>query len=113
MQILLENQARSINGHLVRGILSEPSEAVHWVDALNAEAGSRRFGFCLNMGNSGPCGLNVYDLVLALESRLQVIIICDSDATGDRQLLPFTGAGKGACETDWLSVIRSLRVGLW
>lgn len=109
MQILLENQARSINGHLVRGILSEPSEAVQWVDALNAEAGSRRFGFCLNMGNSGPCGLNVYDLVLALDSRLQAVIICDSDATGDRQLLPFTGASHRACETDWLNMIRSLR----
>ena len=109
LRILLENQSRSINGHLVRGILSEAAEAVQWVDELNAAAGSGRFGFCLNMGNSGPCGLNVYDLVLALGKRLQAVIICDSDATGDRQLLPFTGAGKGACETDWLNVIRSLR----
>lgn len=109
LQILLENQARSINGHLVRGVLSEASEAVQWVDALNEAAGTARFGFCLNMGNSGPCGLNVYDLVLALGRRLEAVIICDSDATGDRQLLPFTGASKGACETDWLNVVRSLR----
>lgn len=109
IMILLENQAKSINGHLVRGAMSEAVEAVHWVDVLNEAAGGKVFGFCLNMGASGPCGLNVYDLVLALGSRLQAVIICDSDATGDRQLLPFTGAGKGACETDWLNVIRSLR----
>ena len=109
IMILLENQAKSINGHLVRGAMSEAEEAVHWVDALNEAAGGKVFGFCLNMGAAGPCGLNVYDLVLALGSRLQAVIICDSDATGDRQLLPFTGAGKRACETDWLNVIRSLR----
>lgn len=107
--ILLENQAKSIHGHLVRGIFSDASEAVSRVDELNEAAGEARFGFCLNMGASGPCGMNVQDLVQELAGRLQAVILCDSDGTGEKQLLPFTGAGRMACETDWLSVIRSLR----
>lgn len=107
--ILLENQAKSIHGHLVRGIFSDASEAVSRVDELNEAAGEARFGFCLNMGASGPCGMNVQDLVQELAGRLQAVILCDSDGTGEKQLLPFTGADRMACETDWLSVIRSLR----
>lgn len=109
VEILLENQARSIHGHLVRGLLSEAGEAVSLVDALNEAAGEKRFGFCLHMGASGPCGMNVQDLVRALAGRLQAVLLCDSDGTGERQLLPFTGASRLACETDWLNVIRSLR----
>ncbi|SHK71467.1 hypothetical protein SAMN05216582_11413 [Selenomonas ruminantium] len=107
--ILLENQARSINGHLVRGRFTSAEETVDFIDGLNAFAGEERFGFCLHMGASGACGLNVYDLLHALSGRLKAVILCDSDATGDRELLPFTGASKGACETDWLNLIRSLR----
>ena len=107
--ILLENQARSIHGHFVRGILSEAQEAVSLVDALNEAAGETRFGFCLNMGASGPCGMNVQDLVQALAGRLRAVILCDSDGREERQLLPFTGAARLVCETDWLNAIRSLR----
>ena len=107
--ILLENQARSVHGHLVRGVLSEAEEAVSLVDELNEAAGETRFGFCLNMGASGPCGMNVQELVQTLDGRLQAVIICDSDSGEERQLLPFTGAGRLVCETDWLSVIRGLR----
>lgn len=36
--ILLANQCRSHNGHLLRGICSDSAEAAKWIDRLNAEA---------------------------------------------------------------------------
>ena len=36
--LLLENQCRSHNGHLLRGICSDGTEAAAWIDMLNAEA---------------------------------------------------------------------------
>ncbi len=38
MQLLLENQSKYIEGHLVRGTLSDPAEVIRWLDALNTEA---------------------------------------------------------------------------
>ena len=35
IRILLTNNAKNINGHLVRGICAEPEEACRWVDELN------------------------------------------------------------------------------
>ena len=35
--LLLENQCRSHNGHLLRGICSDGAEAAAWIDMLNAE----------------------------------------------------------------------------
>ena len=35
--LLLENQCRSHNGHLLRGICSDGTEAAAWIDMLNAE----------------------------------------------------------------------------
>jgi len=37
VMILLENQCRNLNGHLVRGICADAGEAAAWVDGLNAE----------------------------------------------------------------------------
>ena len=36
--LLLENQCRSHNGHLLRGICSDGAEAAAWIDMLNTEA---------------------------------------------------------------------------
>lgn len=109
VMILLENQCRDINGHLVRGICSEGREAAEWVDALNKETGEERFGFCMDVGACNLCGQNMYDFVLSLGKRIRVVILRDCDGAGENSLLPFTCAGQGQSRTDWLNLIRGLR----
>lgn len=109
VMILLENQCRDINGHLVRGICSEGREAAGWVDALNKEAGEERFGFCMDVGACNLCGQNMYDFALSLGRRIRAVILRDCDGAGESSLLPFTCAGQGQSRTDWLNLIRGLR----
>ncbi|MFC2638370.1 MAG: sugar phosphate isomerase/epimerase family protein [Mitsuokella sp.] len=109
VRLLLCNRARSIGGHLVRGVCAEVHEAVSWVDALNEAAGEERFAFALDMTASAPFGQALHGMIHALGARLHAVLACDSDAAGTKALLPFSGADRGLCGTDWQNVIRALR----
>lgn len=109
IQILLENQCRSHNGHLVRGLCSDGGQAAEWIDALNEAAGEERFGFCMDVGACNLCGQNMYDVVLSLGSRLKTVILRDCDGNSDSALLPFTSVVHGQSRTDWMNLIRGLR----
>lgn len=110
VMILLENQCRSMNGHLIRGICSNGKTAAEWVDILNEEAGEERFGFCMDVGVCNLCGQNMYDFVLALGSRLKAVILRECDGHRENAMLPFTSVNKAQSQTDWLNLIRGLRV---
>lgn len=73
VNILLENQARMFNGRIVRGTLSDPIEAVKWVDALNGEAGGEIFGMCLNVETCNQCRQNIREYIQRLGSRLKAV----------------------------------------
>lgn len=107
--ILLENLCKDINGHLVRGICSDGREAATWVDRLNAEAGEKCFGFCMDVGVCNLCGQNMYDYVLELGSRIKAVILCDCNGNTENAMLPFTCVNKRTSQTDWLNLIRGLR----
>ena len=107
--ILLENQCRDHDGHLVRGICSDPGEAASWVDRLNEEAGEERFGFCMNTGTCSLCGQNMQDFALELGSRMKAVILRDGDGQKEMSLLPFTCPSHGQPQTGWLGLIRGLR----
>lgn len=109
VQLLLENQCRDQNGHLLRGVCADPYQAADWVDQLNEAAGEERFGFCMDAGNCNLCGQNMYDFALTLGERLKAVILRDCDGNHDNALIPFTSAGQGQARTDWLSFIRGLR----
>ncbi len=109
MIILLENQAKDISGHLVRGICSNESEAAHWVDSLNDACGEERFGFCLDVGTASICGQNMYEFAKAMGSRIRMVTLRDIDGMNETALLPFTGASRRQSKTDWLNLIRGLR----
>jgi len=109
MQILLENQCRDYNGHLLRGLCADSGQAVQWIDALNEAAGEERFGFCMDVGVCNICGQNMYDFILALEKRLKTVILRDCDGNNESALLPFTAVKRGESRTDWLNLIRGLR----
>lgn len=109
MMILLENQCKDKNGHLLRGVCSDAVSAAEWIDALNREAGEERFGFCMDAGVCSICGQNMYDFVLALGDRLKAVILRDCDGIQESAQLPFTCANLGQSQTDWLNLIRGLR----
>lgn len=109
VQILLENQCKDFNGHLVRGLCSDGRQAVRWVDALNEAAGEECFGFCMDVGVCNLCGQNMYDFIMALGNRLKAVILRDCDGNSESALLPFTAVTKGQSRTDWLNLIRGLR----
>lgn len=109
VKILLENQCKDFNGHLVRGLCSDGRQAAKWVDALNETAGEERFGFCMDVGVCNLCGQNMYDFALSLGSRIKAVILRDCNGSNDSALLPFTAVRHGQSQTDWLNLIRGLR----
>jgi sugar phosphate isomerase/epimerase len=109
VMILLENQCRDFNGHLIRGICSNGKTAAQWVDRLNEEVGEERFGFCMDVGVCNLCGQIMYDFVLSLGNRLKAVILRDCDGHSENALLPFTCVNNAQPMTDWLSLIRGLR----
>lgn len=109
VMILLENQCRSLNGHLVRGICADGYTAAKWVDKLNREVGKEQFGFCLDTGVCNLCGQDMYETVLALGNRMKAVILRECDGHAESSMLPFTSVHNGQSQTDWLSLIRGLR----
>lgn len=109
IKILLENQCKDVGGHLVRGICSDPMQALEWIDALNEEVGAECFGFCLNAGAANLCGQNMYEMIKVLGDRVKAVVLTDGDGHKEGALLPFTCVQKSRSQTDWLSLIRGLR----
>lgn len=109
VQILLENQCKNYNGHLVRGICSDAGQVVAWIDALNDAAGEERFGFCLDVGACNLCGQNMHDFMIPLGNRIKAVILRDGDGHSENSLLMFTGVNRGEPQTDWMNLIRGLR----
>ncbi len=109
VKILLENQCRDINGHLVRGICSEADEAITWIDRLNEEAGEECFGFCMDVGACNLCGQNMQDFAVSLGKRIKAVVVRDCDGHNESSLLPFTSVKRSQTQTDWLGLIRGLR----
>lgn len=107
--ILLENQCREINGHLMRSMCSDEKEMAVWVDALNMEIGEERFGFCMDVGVCNICGQNMYDFVRTLGNRIRIVVLRDCDGISETAMMPFTCVNKGKAQTDWLNIIRGLR----
>ena len=106
--ILLENQCRNRNGHLVRGICADGYEAAEWVDRLNAEAGEECFGFCMDAGACSLCGQDMREFAAALGNHIKAVVLRDCDGHYETSMLPFTCVNRGQSATDWLGLIRGL-----
>lgn len=109
IMILLENQCRNINGHLIRGICSDGTIAAKWIDELNDRAGEQRFGFCMNVGTCSLCGQNMDEFAATIGQRMKAVVLRDCDGHEAAGLLPFTCSYGRQSRTDWLSLIRGLR----
>lgn len=110
VMILLENQCRDVNGHLVRGFCADGSDAAAWVDRLNDAAGEERFGFCMDVGACSLCGADIREFAVTLGRRIKTVILRDCDGRAEGGMLAFTSVSVGGRpRTDWLGFIRGLR----
>lgn len=107
--ILLENQTKSLGGHLVRGFCSDEVEAAEWIDSLNEAVGSPIFGFNLDVGTCNLCGQNMQEFILTLGQRLKMVTLRDNDGNQDSSMLPFTAVYGHHSKTNWKNLILGLR----
>ncbi len=108
-KILIENQYRDFNGHYIRGVCSDASEAADFIEKLNTEVGENRFGFCMNLGNSNLCSQNPYEWIKVMGKYLKAVIIRDCDGNSDNALLPYSCTNRGIAQTSWTELLRGLR----
>lgn len=109
IQILMENQCGSINGHLVRGVCADVVLASDWIDQLNSELGGEIFGYCLDTCAGKLCGQNMGEMVAALGPRLKAVLLRDCDGIHEAGRLPFTGHSEEGDSLEWISLITGLR----
>ena len=109
--LLSVNCTRDFYGHRVRGVMSEPEEAVAWIDRLNREAASlhRHFGLCMDAGACNLCGTDMQNYAVTLGDRIKAVILRENDGQSDASMLPFTEVHTGQCMMDWQSLTRGLQ----
>lgn len=101
---LLTNQTKIIGGRHVRGLYSDPDDAVNAVDSDNLIA-----GFNFDVGNANLCGMDMQYFIRTLGNRLKMITIRDNNGNTDSSMLPFTAVGEGHSQVNYLNLIRGLR----
>ena len=74
------------------GVGSNPYEAAEWVDRLNAMAGQKCFGFCLDTGHLNLLRKNPRTFIPVLGDRIVALHIHDNDQKGDTHLMPYAGS---------------------
>lgn len=89
--ICLENMFTGHKGKIYAACCSDIGEACRYIDELNAVAGSRVFGFCLDTGHMLLCGLDPYKTVMQLGRRICAFHIHDNNGIDDQHLAPYMG----------------------
>ena len=73
------------------GFLNNPFIAAKMVDELNAAAGAKVFGFCLDVGHSILAANDPKNFMLTLGDRIQCFHVHDNDKLTDQHLAPYMG----------------------
>ena len=85
------------------GSCSDMREACSYIDELNAIAGEKRFGFCLDIGHLLLLGLDPCYAIEELGDRLVTLHTHDNDGVNDSHTAPYLGV------CNWNRVIKGLR----
>lgn len=85
------------------GICSDMRESCRYIDDLNAIAGEKRFGFCLDIGHLLLLGSDPCNAIEELGDRLVTLHVHDNDGVGDDHIMPYLGV------CNWNRVIKGLR----
>ena len=70
---------------------SDINETIKYIDDLNAIAGEKRFGFCLDIGHLLLVGQDPCTWIEKLGDRLETLHIHDNDGVGDDHIAPYLG----------------------
>lgn len=85
------------------GCCSDMREACRYIDDLNAIAGEKCFGFCLDIGHLILLGLDPCYAMEALGDRLVALHVHDNDGVHDTHTSPYVGL------CNWNRFIKGLR----
>ena len=85
------------------GICSDLNETIKYIDDLNAIAGEKLFGFCLDIGHLLLLGQDPCYWIEKLGSRLEALHMHDNDGVGDDHTIPYIGV------CIWDRVVKGLR----
>ena len=72
-------------------ICSDINETIKYIDELNAFAGEKRFGFCLDVGHLLLLGQDPCYWAEKLGERLVLIHTHDNDGVNDEHIIPYLG----------------------
>ena len=93
--VCLENLfcgARKLGGvDYWEGCCSNPYQAAEWVDRLNAKAGKKCFGFCLDTGHLNLLRKPFHSFVPIVADRICILHVQDNSQSGDSHLMPYAG----------------------
>ena len=101
--ICLENMFTSHRGKRYAACCSDFGMACRYVDELNALAGERRFGFCLDTGHVLLTAQDIKQVMLRLGDRIECFHVHDNDGVNDQHTAPYMGI------LDWNRFIDGLR----
>lgn len=76
------------------GACSDLNETIRYIDELNAIAGERLFGFCLDIGHLLMMGQDPCYWIEKLGARLEALHTHDNDGVHDGHTLPYLGCGN-------------------
>lgn len=99
----LENMFTGYKGKMYGAICSDFYEAAAYVDELNAIAGEKCFGFCVDTGHALLIGKDIYTALLQVGDRVEAFHIHDNDGMNDQHIMPYTG------KQDWKRFIKGVK----
>ena len=73
---------------------SDINETIKYIDELNAIAGERLFGFCLDIGHLLLLGQDPCYWIEKLGDRLETLHVHDNDGVDDEHTLPYLGCAN-------------------
>ncbi len=82
---------------------SDMTEACHYIDELNAIAGEKRFGFCLDIGHLLLLGIDPSVAMETLGERILTLHVHDNNGIDDDHTLPYLGV------CNWDRLVKGLR----
>ncbi|MBQ8404032.1 MAG: sugar phosphate isomerase/epimerase [Clostridia bacterium] len=75
-------------------VCSDINETIRYIDELNAIAGERLFGFCLDIGHLLLLGQDPCYWVEQLGDRLETLHTHDNDGVHDEHIIPYMGCAN-------------------
>ncbi len=106
-QILVENQCKYQEGHLVRGILSDPADVREWMTELKES--QIEYKLCMNVGSLSVYGQDIYEYTMAVADYIGAVIVHDGSNADEVSMVPFTSVSSTGQLTQWIEIIRGLR----